>query len=168
MHFTWWYWWYSSYRGGQAQIRGNMPIPSDGTTFTHNMKEDGNAVRTNGECPRWSLRTRRRQRTYLVVKYYWNEACPGCSKDMKKLSLLLLANNLLLKKLLRRLWACSNVRNMLFYDHFIIMSTDGTCQLMDAVHNPIPFWATSHRDLGCPRVTLPILDFRIPDHTSRH
>jgi hypothetical protein len=46
---------------------------------------------------------------YLVVKY-WNEVCPGCSilwmssaKDMKKLSLLLLANNLLLKQLLRRL-----------------------------------------------------------------
>jgi hypothetical protein len=33
---------------------------------------------------------------------------------------------------------------------------------MDAVDNPIPFWATSHRDLGCPRATLPILDFRIP------
>jgi hypothetical protein len=28
-------------RGGQAQIRGNMPIPSDGTTFSHNIKEDG-------------------------------------------------------------------------------------------------------------------------------
>jgi hypothetical protein len=25
---------------------------------------------------------------------------------------------------------------------------NGTCQLMDAVENPIPFWATSHRDLG--------------------
>jgi hypothetical protein len=37
-----------------------------------------------------------------------------------------------------------------------------TCQLMDAVDNLIPFWATSHRDLGCPRATLPILDFRIP------
>jgi hypothetical protein len=37
-----------------------------------------------------------------------------------------------------------------------------TCQLMNAVDNPIPFWATSHRDLGCPRATLPILDFRIP------
>jgi hypothetical protein len=45
------------------------------------------------------------------VKYYWNEARPGCAipwmssaKEMKKLSLLLLANNLLLKKLLRRLY----------------------------------------------------------------
>jgi hypothetical protein len=38
----------------------------------------------------------------------------------------------------------------------------GTCQLMDAVDNPIPFWATSRRDLGCPWATLPILDFRIP------
>jgi hypothetical protein len=36
-------------RGGQAQIRGNKPIPSDGTTFSHNIKEDGNAIRTNGE-----------------------------------------------------------------------------------------------------------------------
>jgi hypothetical protein len=35
------------------------------------------------------------------------------------------------------------------------------CQLIDAVDNPIPFWATSHRDLGCPWTTLPILDFRI-------
>jgi hypothetical protein len=25
-------------RGGQAQIGGNMPIPSDGTTFSHNIK----------------------------------------------------------------------------------------------------------------------------------
>jgi hypothetical protein len=33
---------------------------------------------------------------------------------------------------------------------------------MDAVDNLIPFWATSHRDLGCPWATLPILDFRIP------
>jgi hypothetical protein len=40
-------------RGGQAQIRGNMPISSDGTTSSHNIKEDGNAIRTNGECPRW-------------------------------------------------------------------------------------------------------------------
>jgi hypothetical protein len=40
--------------------------------------------------------------------------------------------------------------------------TNGTYQLMNAVDNPIPFWATSHRDLGCPRATLPILDFRIP------
>jgi hypothetical protein len=40
-------------RGGQVQIRGNMPIPSDGTTFCHNIKEDGNAIRTNGERPRW-------------------------------------------------------------------------------------------------------------------
>jgi hypothetical protein len=39
---------------------------------------------------------------------------------------------------------------------------NGTCQLMNAVDNPIPFWATSHRDLGCPWATLPILDFRIP------
>jgi hypothetical protein len=30
-----------------------MPIPSDGTTFSHNIKEDGNAIRTNGERPRW-------------------------------------------------------------------------------------------------------------------
>jgi hypothetical protein len=36
-------------RGGQAQIRGNIPIPSDGTTSSHNIKEDGNAIRTNGE-----------------------------------------------------------------------------------------------------------------------
>jgi hypothetical protein len=27
---------------------------------------------------------------------------------------------------------------------------DRTCQLMNAVDNPIPFWATSHRDFGCP------------------
>jgi hypothetical protein len=40
-------------RGGQAPIRGNMPIPSDGTTFSHNIKEDGSAIRTNGERPRW-------------------------------------------------------------------------------------------------------------------
>jgi hypothetical protein len=39
---------------------------------------------------------------------------------------------------------------------------NGTCQLMNAVDNPITLWATSHRDLGCPRATLPILDFRIP------
>jgi hypothetical protein len=26
----------------QAQIRGNMPIPSDGTTFSHHIKEDDN------------------------------------------------------------------------------------------------------------------------------
>jgi hypothetical protein len=39
---------------------------------------------------------------------------------------------------------------------------NGTCQLMNAVYNPIPFWATSHRDLGCPLATLLILDFRIP------
>jgi hypothetical protein len=31
-----------------------MPIPSDGTTFSHNIKEDGNAIRTNGEHPRWT------------------------------------------------------------------------------------------------------------------
>jgi hypothetical protein len=30
---------------------------------------------------------------------------------------------------------------------------NGTCQLMNAVDNPIPFWATSHRDL----------DFTIPE-----
>jgi hypothetical protein len=42
-------------RGGQAQIRGNMPIPSDGTTFSHNIKEDGNAIRTNGERSRWII-----------------------------------------------------------------------------------------------------------------
>jgi hypothetical protein len=30
-----------------------MPIPSDGTTSSHNIKEDGNAIRTNGERPRW-------------------------------------------------------------------------------------------------------------------
>jgi hypothetical protein len=30
-----------------------MPIPSDGTTFSHNIKEDGNTIRTNGERPRW-------------------------------------------------------------------------------------------------------------------
>jgi hypothetical protein len=42
-------------RGSQAQIKSNMPIPSDpdGTTFSHNIKEDGNAIRTNGERPRW-------------------------------------------------------------------------------------------------------------------
>jgi hypothetical protein len=40
-------------RDGQAQIGGNMSIPSDGTTFSHNIKEDGNAIRTNGERPRW-------------------------------------------------------------------------------------------------------------------
>jgi hypothetical protein len=33
--------------------RGNMPIPCDGTTFSHNIKEDGNAIRTNGKRPRW-------------------------------------------------------------------------------------------------------------------
>jgi hypothetical protein len=26
-----------------------IPIPSDGTTSSHNIKEDGNAIRTNGE-----------------------------------------------------------------------------------------------------------------------
>jgi hypothetical protein len=40
-------------RGGQSQIGGNMPIPSDGATFSHNIKEDGNTIRTNGERPRW-------------------------------------------------------------------------------------------------------------------
>jgi hypothetical protein len=28
-----------------------MPIPSDGPTFSHNIKEDGNVIRTNGERP---------------------------------------------------------------------------------------------------------------------
>jgi hypothetical protein len=36
-------------QGGQAQIRGNMPIPFDGTTFSHNIKKDDNAIHTNGE-----------------------------------------------------------------------------------------------------------------------
>jgi hypothetical protein len=40
-----------------------MLIPSDGTTFSHNIKEDGNAIRTNGECP---LRTRRRPMSKFV------------------------------------------------------------------------------------------------------
>jgi hypothetical protein len=40
---------------------------------------------------------------------------------------------------------------------------NGPCQLMNAVDNPIPFWATSHRDLGCPPATLPIFDFTIPE-----
>jgi hypothetical protein len=31
--------WIVQPRGGQAQIRGNMPIPSGGTTFSHNIKE---------------------------------------------------------------------------------------------------------------------------------
>jgi hypothetical protein len=48
-------------RGGQGQIRGNMPIPSDGTTISHNFKEDGNVIRTNGERHAGSLRTRRRE-----------------------------------------------------------------------------------------------------------
>jgi hypothetical protein len=26
-----------------------IPIPSDGTTFSHNIKEDGNAIHTNGD-----------------------------------------------------------------------------------------------------------------------
>jgi hypothetical protein len=43
---------------------------------------------------------------------------------------------------------------------------NGTCQLINAVDNPIPFWAPSHRDLGCPWATLPILDFRIPGGTG--
>jgi hypothetical protein len=43
---------------------------------------------------------------------------------------------------------------------------NGTCQLMNAVDNPISFWSTSHMDLGCPWATLPILDFRIPDNYS--
>jgi hypothetical protein len=47
-----------------------------------------------------------------------------------------------------------------------IEKINGTCQLMNAVDNPIPFWATSHRDLGCPRATLPILDFRIPGNAT--
>jgi hypothetical protein len=29
-------------------------IPSDGATFSYNIKEDGNAIRTNGERPRWT------------------------------------------------------------------------------------------------------------------
>jgi hypothetical protein len=40
-------------RGAQAQIRDNMPIQSDGTTFSHNIKEDGTAIRTNWGRPRW-------------------------------------------------------------------------------------------------------------------
>jgi hypothetical protein len=40
-------------RGAQAQIGGNMPIPSDGTTSSHNIKEDGIAIRMNGERPLW-------------------------------------------------------------------------------------------------------------------
>jgi hypothetical protein len=44
----------------------------------------------------------------------------------------------------------------------VVEKTNGTYQLMDAVDNPIPFWATSHRELGCRRATLPILNFRIP------
>jgi hypothetical protein len=43
-------------RGGQAQIRGNMPIPSDGTTSSHNIKENGNAICTNGERPRQDVK----------------------------------------------------------------------------------------------------------------
>jgi hypothetical protein len=31
----------------------NRAATSDGTTFSHNIKEDGNAIRTNGERPRW-------------------------------------------------------------------------------------------------------------------
>jgi hypothetical protein len=31
-----------------------MPIPSDGTTFSHNIKEGGNAIRTDGERSRWT------------------------------------------------------------------------------------------------------------------
>jgi hypothetical protein len=41
----------------QAQIRGNILIPSDGTTSSHNIKEDGNAIRTNGERPRYNTIT---------------------------------------------------------------------------------------------------------------
>jgi hypothetical protein len=41
-------------RGDQAQIRGNMPIQFDGTTFSYNIKEDRNAIRTNVERPRWT------------------------------------------------------------------------------------------------------------------
>jgi hypothetical protein len=34
-----------------------MPIPSDGTTSSHNIKEDGNAIRTNGvDCDKGSKR----------------------------------------------------------------------------------------------------------------
>jgi hypothetical protein len=55
-------------------------IPSDGTTSSHNIKEDGNAIRTNGERPRWmtfiSL-NRRRERfqsepyNILLLYYYY-------------------------------------------------------------------------------------------------
>jgi hypothetical protein len=47
--------------GGQVQIRGNMPIPSDGTTFSHNIKEDGMQSVRMGNAHAGSLRTRRRQ-----------------------------------------------------------------------------------------------------------
>jgi hypothetical protein len=33
-----------------------MPIPSDGTTISHNIKEDGNAIRANGNAHAGSLR----------------------------------------------------------------------------------------------------------------
>jgi hypothetical protein len=33
---------------------GVMLIPPDGTTFSHNIKEDGNAICTNVERPRWT------------------------------------------------------------------------------------------------------------------
>jgi hypothetical protein len=42
---------------------------------------------------------------------------------------------------------------------------NGACQLMNAVDNPISFWATFHRDLGCPWATF--LDFRIPAFCNR-
>jgi hypothetical protein len=47
-----------------------MPIPSDGTTFSHNIKEDANAIRTNmGHDHAGSLRTRRRQYANPVSKF---------------------------------------------------------------------------------------------------
>jgi hypothetical protein len=55
-------------RRGQAQIRGNMPIQSDGTTFNHNIKEDGNAIRTNGERPRRTRRHNTNPDRDLMVK----------------------------------------------------------------------------------------------------
>jgi hypothetical protein len=55
-------------RGGQAQIGGNIPVPSDGTTFSHNIKEDGNAIRTNGNAHAGSLRTRRSPYTNPMSK----------------------------------------------------------------------------------------------------
>jgi hypothetical protein len=55
---SWWLWrrrknlqWYVLNRA--ATRWPSTPIPSDGTTSSHNIKEDGNAIRTNGEHPRW-------------------------------------------------------------------------------------------------------------------